>query len=143
MVHKTNALQEVNRQPDQKAGDKKIPSVLLLLLPRHDPGALQRRSGKNRDLLGGVQALARLHQPQREGALCLFHRARPEEATMPDGSEETAICLHCKVPQVWGEVRDLPNNVELSVSLSAQRKATTMKAEGFINKHNKPIAIRI
>ena len=35
----------------------------------------------------------------------------------------------------------LPNNVELSVSLSAQRKATTMKAEGFINKHNKPIAL--
>lgn len=25
MVHKTNALQEVNRQPDQKAGNKKFP----------------------------------------------------------------------------------------------------------------------
>ena len=103
LVHKTNDLQEVNRQSGQKAGDKIFHAVLLLFTTRHDSGALQRRSGKDRNLPGGVQALARLHEPQREGALRLFHRARPEEAAVPYGSEETAICLHCKVSQVWEE----------------------------------------
>ena len=41
--------------------------------PRHSPGPLQRRSWENRNVLGGVQALARLHQPQRQGALRLCH----------------------------------------------------------------------
>ena len=102
LVHKTNDLQELNRQSDQKAGDKIFPTVLLLIT-RYDSGALQRRSGKDWNLPGGVQALARLHEPQREGALRLSHRARPEEAAVSYGSEETAICLHCKVSQVWEE----------------------------------------
>ena len=47
-----------------------------------------------------VQALARLHQPQHQGARRLPHRAFAEEAEVQDGSEEGAVCLHCKVPQV-------------------------------------------
>ena len=100
MVHKTNDLQEVNRHSDEKAGNQKIPAVFLLIT-RYNPGALQRRRGKDRNLPGGVQALARLHEPQREGALRLFHRARPEEAAVSYGSEETAIFLHCKVSQFY------------------------------------------
>jgi len=52
LIHKTHDFQEVNRQSDKKS--------------RHNFGALQCRSGKNWNLPGGVQALAGLHQSQRE-----------------------------------------------------------------------------
>ena len=102
LIHKTHDFQEVNRQADQNAGDKVL-RALFLKITRHNSGALQRRSGKNWNLPGGVQALAGLHQPRREGPLRLCHGARPQEAAVPYGSEETAICLHCKVSQVWEE----------------------------------------
>ena len=74
--------------------------VLFLFILRHNPGPLQCRGWENRNVLGGVQALARLHQPQRQRACLLSHCARAEEAEGAYGSEERAICLHCKMSQV-------------------------------------------
>ena len=68
--------------------------------PRYSTGPLQCWGWKNWNFLGGVQALAWLHQHQRQGALCLRHCPWAEEAEMPDGSEEGTICLHCQMPQV-------------------------------------------
>ena len=65
-----------------------------------DPRHLKLLSRPDGHLPGGVQALARLHQPQCEGALRLPHCPRSEEATVPHGPEERAIRLHCQVPQV-------------------------------------------
>ena len=50
-------------------------SPLSNLHPRHNPGPLQCWSWENRHLPGSVQALARLHQPQHQGARRLPHRA--------------------------------------------------------------------
>ena len=67
---------------------------------RDNPGALQRWSGKDRNLPGGVQALAGLPQPQRQPALHLAHGDCPQASEMPDGPKERTVCLHCQVSQV-------------------------------------------
>ena len=93
-TRRTPCRRSTGRQTENQVCTGFCPSVLLII-PRHNLGALQCWSWKNGNLPGGVQALARLHQPQREGALRLPHCARSEEATVPNGPEERAIRLHC------------------------------------------------
>ena len=97
--------------------------VLFLFILRHNPGPLQCRGWENRNVPGGVQALARLHQHQRQRACLLSHCARAEETEGPDGSEERAIRLHCKMSQVK-QLFLLSNYSSFSVSLLRLKKAT-------------------
>ena len=128
-MHKTHVLQEANKKSDKKPGDNIILNLSksccpnpILYLTRHNPGPLQRRSWENRNVLGGVQALARLHQPQRQRACLLSHCAPAEEAEGPNGSEERAIRLHCKMSQV--KQLCIWNYIIFSASLSRLKKAT-------------------
>ena len=53
---------------------------------------------------------------------------RRQRCLMVQKKQQYAYIAKCL--RFGGKVRDLPNNVELSVSLSARRKATTMRRPG-------------
>ena len=114
-IRRTPCRRSAGSQTENQVCTGFCPSVLLII-PRHNLGALQRRSWKNGNLSGGVQALARLHEPQREGALCLPHCARSEEAAVSHGPEERAICLHCQVSQVECKMNSILNYINFSAS---------------------------
>ena len=113
LVFKASDLQKANEIDQGTAWDPKERAWYIFF--RSNPGPLQCWSWKDRNLSGGAQALARLPQPQCQGALHHAYHDCTQADEVPDlfpffisifhfevpyDSKEGAVCLRSQVPQV-------------------------------------------
>ena len=135
LVHKTNDLLEVNRQPDQKAGDR-----ISLLSSCTLPGTILVHCSAGVGRTGTFLAVYKLwldYINPNVKELSVFSTVlalRRQRCLMVQKKQQYAYIAKCL--RFGRKVKDMANNALSSVLSSAQRKETTMKAEGFLNKHD-------